>query len=114
LSSQEQQRQPRLLLHNGVIVTLEQGPFWIAGRAVKKGKPVDVDLTPHGAYESGVSRTHIRISRSGDQFTVEDLNSWNETTLNGDRLIPGQPYALRSGDVLYLGRFRCLFSITLE
>ena len=54
----------------------------------------DVDLTPHGAEEGGVSRRHFKITFSGGQYLVEDLNSTNFTFVNNQRLAPGAPLAL--------------------
>jgi pSer/pThr/pTyr-binding forkhead associated (FHA) protein len=62
-----------------------------------------VDLTPFGALESGVSRLHALITREQDGYYVMDLESLNETLLNGARLHPGQNYRLRDGDQLHLG-----------
>lgn len=71
----------------------------------------DVDLTPHGGYEAGVSRRHCRIFRQGDQFFVEDLGSTNGTKVNGQPLPPNQPRALSDGDVLELGLLRLTFRV---
>jgi hypothetical protein len=64
----------------------------------------DVDLTPYGALEKGVSRIHAAITRSEDTLTLVDLGSINGTHLNGQRLIPDQPRVLRDGDEIRLGR----------
>ncbi|MBN1202389.1 MAG: FHA domain-containing protein [Anaerolineae bacterium] len=64
----------------------------------------DIDLTPVGAVETGVSRRHMVLSREHDTITVMDLGSSNNTYLNGQRLIPGEPRILRDGDELRLGR----------
>ena len=65
-----------------------------------------VDLTRYGAYERGLSRLHAAIQRFGDEFTVTDLRSSNGTWLNGKRLEPEVPAALRSGDRLKLSLMR--------
>lgn len=71
----------------------------------------DVDLTPHGGYEAGVSRRHCRIFRQGDQFFVEDLGSTNGTRLNGQVIPPNQPYPLPDGATLELGLLRLTFKV---
>lgn len=71
----------------------------------------DVDLTPHGGYEVGVSRKHCRIFKQGDQFFVEDLQSTNGTRLNGQFIPPNQPSPLKDGDVLELGAFKVTFKV---
>jgi pSer/pThr/pTyr-binding forkhead associated (FHA) protein len=63
----------------------------------------EVDLTPYGALEKGVSRRHVRITCHADELTVEDVGSVNGTFLNGHRLNPYQKASLNSGDVLQLG-----------
>jgi hypothetical protein len=64
----------------------------------------DLDLTPYGALEAGVSRIHAAITRSEDTLTLVDMGSVNGTHLNGQRLIPDQPRVLRDGDEIRLGR----------
>ena len=75
----------------------------IVGRSVK-GMPVDIDLTPFGASDLGVSRCHIRINRLRDSIRITDLASSNGTFLNRDRLTPGVSYLLRNRAVLQLGK----------
>lgn len=64
----------------------------------------DLDLTPFGALEKGVSRHHAAILRGEDTLTLVDLGSVNGTHLNGQRLIPEQPRVLRDGDEVRLGK----------
>ncbi len=66
----------------------------------------DVDLTPYGAADQGVSRKHIKIIRKDVLFFVVDLGSTNGTDLNGKRLLPHTERMLRSDDELRLGRFK--------
>lgn len=64
----------------------------------------DLDLTPHGALEKGVSRIHAAIYRSEDTLTLIDMGSSNGTMLNGHRLVRDQPRVLRDGDEIRLGK----------
>lgn len=66
----------------------------------------DVDLTPDGGLEGGVSRRHARVHQQKKQFFIEDLGSANGTFLNGQRLTPYLPHPLRDGDEVQLGRVR--------
>ncbi len=50
----------------------------------------------------GVSRQHARLSRQGNQFTLEDLGSSNGTFVNGNRI--HQPVVLNNGDEISLGQ----------
>jgi hypothetical protein len=63
----------------------------------------DLDLTPYGALEKGVSRIHAAIYRHEDTLTLVDMGSANGTHLNGQRLAPSQPRVLRDGDEIRLG-----------
>lgn len=58
-----------------------------------------------------VSARHARIVRgAGGQATIEDLGSTNGTFVNTDRLVPGVPHPLRTGDVIRIGPFRLAYS----
>jgi ABC-type multidrug transport system ATPase subunit len=58
-----------------------------------------------------VSARHARIVRAPNgQTTIEDLGSTNGTFVNTDRLTPGVPHALRTGDVIRIGPFRLAYS----
>lgn len=64
----------------------------------------DVDLTPHGGEEGGVSRLHARIFVENGQYMLEDENSTNFTFLNRQKLTPKTPTALHDDDEIKLGR----------
>ncbi len=69
----------------------------------------DIDLTPYGAVEKGVSRVHAAIERSDDVLTLVDMGSSNGTSLNGQRLAPDQPRVLRDGDEIRFGKLVAQF-----
>lgn len=86
-------------------LTLEPGEELLLGRGETGARQgLDVDLSPYGAAESGVSRLHGAIRRGEDTLTLVDLDSTNGTYLNGQRLIPHQPRVLRDGDEVRMGR----------
>lgn len=64
----------------------------------------DVDLTPHGGEEGGVSRLHARIFVENGQYMLEDENSTNFTFLNRQKLVGKSPSALHDDDEIKLGR----------
>ncbi len=64
----------------------------------------DVDLTPHGGEEGGVSRMHARIFVENGQYMLEDENSTNFTFLNRQRLSGKTPTSLHDNDEIRLGR----------
>jgi hypothetical protein len=73
----------------------------------------DIDLTPFGAEEGGVSRLHARITQSGDAWTIEDLESTNFTFVNRKRIAPKTPLPLNDGDEIRLGRVGLRFKTTV-
>jgi hypothetical protein len=64
----------------------------------------DIDLTPHGGEEGGVSRQHAHIFVENSQYMLEDENSTNFTFLNRQRLNPKTPTPLHDNDEIKLGR----------
>jgi hypothetical protein len=64
----------------------------------------DVDLTPHGGEEGGVSRMHARIFFDNGQYMLEDENSTNFTFLNRQRLAAKTPTPLHDNDEVRFGR----------
>lgn len=86
-------------------VALESKPKLMIGRQDPASNNFpDIDLTPYGAIDNGVSRVHACIQRSEDAITVIDLDSVNGTYLNGQRLIPNQPRVLQDGDEVRFGK----------
>ena len=66
----------------------------------------DLDLTPDGGLEGGVSRRHCKVHRQGSAYLVEDVGSANGTFLRGQRLAPYLPHVLKHGDELQLGHIK--------
>jgi hypothetical protein len=64
----------------------------------------DIDLTPYGASERGVSRAHARLHLDGNSLYITDLNSTNGTFIAGKKLNPNEAHIIRQGDELMLGR----------
>ena len=60
----------------------------------------------------GVSRHHARITVTGDQALLEDLDSKNGTFLSAQRV--EAPLLLRDGDQIRLGRAVLTFRISSE
>lgn len=92
---------------DGSIVTvgLAVAPRMIFGRSDPTTNfTPDLDLTPFGGKDAGVSRQHVNLFHDGKQLYAQDNYSRNKTTLNNQLLDPAQPVALSDGDVLMLGR----------
>lgn len=71
----------------------------------------DGELTDCEIADGSVSRIHARLYRSDGSIWVEDLRSENGTFLNGDRMLPNEPWALKPGDELKFGK--CLYRFRL-
>lgn len=87
----------------------------VLGR-VSEGQPInpDIDLTPYGAFEAGVSRMHASIKKNDGQILVTDLGSANGTRVNGVRITPHVPQSINHGDILTLGKFKIQVIIYLK
>lgn len=86
-------------------LTLDTREKYVIGRVdVQSGNYPDIDLTPYGAIDEGVSRVHALFQRTEDTFTVVDMNSSNGTYLNGQRMMPNQPRVLQDGDEVRFGK----------
>ncbi len=108
-----QERVVRLVMANNSTIILPTQAEVIIGRedSLTDTFP-DVDLTPYGASEQGVSRRHARIVADGGQYFVEDLESKNYTFVNQERVKPGERRPLQPGDQLRFGRVVATFQIT--
>jgi len=101
-----------LVVDSGVEVPLSAGQETIVGREDPyTGVFPDVDLTPYGGEEGGVSRKHFRIMLVSGRYTVEDLDSTNFTLLNQAKLQPGAPMPLSDGDEIRAGRVKLTFKV---
>lgn len=85
---------------------IDSRPEFVLGRKMGTTTEPLLDLSTLGGYESGLSRRHAVVRRSGYGYEVLDLGSVNGTWLNDERLIPHKPYPLASGSHLRLGRMR--------
>lgn len=94
---------------NQTTVGIEVKDRIVLGRADPVGSFYpDLDLSPYGGQEGGVSRRHATIIQDEDNkaLYLEDLNSTNGTRINGFSLEPNRRYRLRDGDELEFGRVR--------
>jgi pSer/pThr/pTyr-binding forkhead associated (FHA) protein len=84
----------------------------IVGRADPQSNSYpDVDLGPYGGLDLGVSRRHFRLTRTGEQFYIEDLGAMNGTVVNGQKLPPYTLQPLRGGDRIALGKMELRFEL---
>lgn len=54
------------------------------------------------SFNKMISRVHCRINKSGNQYTITDLQSANGTFINRVRLQPNQPHPIKNGDIIQL------------
>ena len=117
---QDQQQQPAAAapaaapgaLQARLVVEADNQEFDLSGKeiiTIGREDPVsniypDVDLTPHGGEDGGVSRLHARIFVENGQYLLEDENSTNFTFLNRQRLAGKTPTPLNDNDEVRLGR----------
>ncbi len=71
----------------------------------------EVDLTSYGGEAGGVSRQHARINRSGNTWSVTDLDSTNHTRVDGERIEPNTPTPIVDGTKLQFGRIAAVFRL---
>lgn len=83
----------------------------VLGRAdPATGSKPEIDLTAAGGQDLGVSRIHAIIIPTDEGLCVIDLDTPNGTSINGQRLVSGRRYRLRSGDRLELGSLKLMVS----
>jgi hypothetical protein len=100
-----------------LVVEADNATFDLSGKSeamIGREDPVsniypDVDLTPHGGEEGGVSRLHAKIFLQGGQYMIEDQNSTNFTFVNRQKLQPKTPTPIKDGDEVRLGRVTMKF-----
>jgi uncharacterized OB-fold protein len=97
---------PRLLVAaSGAEIPLPAAAEILIGREDPvSGIYPEVDLTPHGGEDGGVSRRHARLIVEGGNYFVEDLDSTNFTFVNKQKIAPKTRTALKDGDELRCGR----------
>ena len=89
LYAAEQEKEAQLVGKDGYILFLK-GRQWILGKQQR-----GVDLSIPGL---AVSRMHARIYKKEGNYYLEDLNSRNGTSVNGEPVQPGEVCLLADGD----------------
>lgn len=70
------------------------------GKYITIGRMSSDEVQPDVAFGkqfTRIGRRHARIEKRGNDFYIIDLGSANGTLLNGQKLIPNQPYLLEEG-----------------
>jgi hypothetical protein len=91
--------------------SLSKGEMLIGRWDAARGIFPDVDLD-EADLETKVSRRHARIFNQNNQYWLEDLGSLNGTVINRQhRLQRGQPYLLKDGDEIIIGKTFLKFTL---
>jgi pSer/pThr/pTyr-binding forkhead associated (FHA) protein len=63
----------------------------------------DIDLSSEGDVASVISRHHAKLTRSGNEFTIEDMGSAYKTRVDGQPVHIGLRVPIKLGQHLWLG-----------
>jgi len=98
------------------LLVFPKGEMALGRRDPATGHMPEIDLTAFAAYRLGVSRRHAIIRLKDERLEVYDLGSSNGTAVNGSKLAPHQPFTLRDGDMITLGKMhmRAVFQQALR
>ena len=88
-----------IIIPIGEAIPLTRELMVVGRQDPRRGLHPDIDLTALDPKMT-VSRRHAYLRNRQGQFTVEDLNASNKTSLNGATLAPSQEYPLNNGDIL--------------
>lgn len=79
-------------------------------RVVLVGRGAGYDMAPQVDldHDESVSRRHAEIRKTQAGYVIVDLRSTNGTWVNGERIEPGKPMALKDGDRVTVGRLSVL------
>ncbi len=95
----------RLILQEDTHISFALDPYAnLIGRVDPQTRSYpNIDLTEYDS-SAKISRRHARIySLDGRNFWLEDLDSFNGTSLNGVRIQPRQPLPIHEGDEITFG-----------
>jgi predicted amidophosphoribosyltransferase len=96
--------------YTGAHIPLVDQPEVLIGREDEvSGVHPDVDMTPHGGVEGGVSRRHARLVHEGNDWFIVDLDSTNGTYVNGTELQPRTRTPVHDGSRIGLGDVEVVF-----
>ncbi len=86
-------------------ILLEGKTEYLVGRRDPKHNIVpDLDLSAYNGQKQGVSRRHAVVRRDERGLLIIDLGSANGTGVNGTTLTANEPFRLRDGDEIRLGK----------
>jgi serine/threonine protein kinase len=97
---------------DGQSFPLDNDTCAIGRQGEQKKTPADIDVT---ALDTGklASRRHAMVDLRDGTFYVSDLGSTNGTYINGEKITPHEPRALKVGDVIELGKYGVKFTFMM-
>ena len=102
----------RIVLGNGQSISLSGKTSYLIGREDPvSGIFPEVDTTPSGGDEAGVSRRHAEIIQQGSHWFVQALNTTNPTFVNQQKVAPNSRLPLNPGDQIRLGKWVATFQV---
>ena len=98
------------IVESGAHILLVAQPELLVGRLDEtSGIEPEVDVTPHGGLDKGVSRRHAKLLHEGRAWFVFDLDSTNGTQVNGKEVTPKTRTSINDGDKLTFGELEMIF-----
>jgi len=89
---------PKLIVIEGPMKGLS---FELADGTIFVGRSSKNDIQ---IKDETISRKQLKIFRIGNKFFAEDLKSTNGTSINSEKIIPGEGYELSEGDAIAMGK----------
>lgn len=83
-----------------------------SGKSISLDDEVILGRSPENAvclHDQRASRQHARITRRGNDFVIEDLNSTNGVIVRGGRILPDTPSDIHDGDEIRICSTRMVF-----
>lgn len=91
------------LPHHNAELTLHGALIHVGRADPEAGFTPELDLTPFGGQERGVSRRHATIQWVEGGYVIVDRHSSNGTWLDGVRLVAGYAYQIPPGAAIRFG-----------
>ncbi len=91
------------LPHHNAELTLHGALIHVGRADPETGFTPELDLTPFGGQERGVSRRHATIQWVEGGYVIVDRHSSNGTWLDGVRLVAGYAYQIPPGAAIRFG-----------
>lgn len=97
---------------SGAHIPLVLQPQLLVGRLDEvSGIEPEIDMTPHGGLDGGVSRRHAYLIYENGAWFVYDLDSTNGTRVNGKDIAPKTRVPLKNGDRLEFGEVQVILFV---